>query len=245
LLTCIAAFVAPESAFAEKIQGTVVIKKKLTKRRVTAEVPMYQRGAGVALAADPEQDPVASERARVAIWLDGPITKDAPSGVSAKLDQTNRRFSPELLVIQAGSKVSFPNNDPVFHNVFSLSRPKSFDLGNYPQGDTRFVTFSEPGIVYVSCHLHPNMSAAVVVTPNKWNTLADRDGRFELKDVPPGKYTVVAWHKAAGYFRRPVTLTEARDEQIDESGHSLEDHLGEGHGGEGHSESHGEGHSRE
>ncbi len=230
LLVCITALAASATAFAERIEGTVVIKKKLTKRRVTAEVPMYQRGTGVALAADAEEDPLAFERSRVAVWLEGPLSRDAPSGVAARLDQTNRRFSPELLVIQAGSKVSFPNNDPVFHNVFSLSGPKSFDLGNYPKGDTRYVTFPEPGIVYVNCHLHPNMAATIVVAPNKWNTLADREGRFELEDVPPGKYTVVAWHKAAGFFRQVVTVSEGHSQQvdflipIDENGRTLESH---------------------
>lgn len=231
-LLCIAALSAIAPAHASSIEGTVVIKKKLTKRRVTAEVPMYQRGAGVPLTSDSGEDPVAFERARVAIWLDGPVSKDAPSGAVAKMEQTNRRFTPELLVIEAGSKVSFPNNDPIFHNVFSLSGPKSFDLGNYPKGDTRFVTFPEPGIVYVNCHLHPNMTAAIVVTPNKWHTMADRDGRFALPDLPPGKYTVVAWHKAAGFFRETVTLTEGHDAQveflipIDESGRTLESHRG-------------------
>ena len=91
-----------------------------------------------------------------------------------------------------GSTVSFPNNDPVFHNVFSLSNSKSFDLGNYPKGHTRTVTFTKPGIVFVNCHLHPNMSAAILVSPNQWSTKADKAGHFKLQDVPPGKYTVVA-----------------------------------------------------
>jgi len=216
-------------AHGAQIEGAVVIKKKLTRRRVTAEVPIYQRGTAVALTSDPEEeDPLAFERSRVAVYIDGPLIKDAPSGITARMEQTNRRFVPETLVIQAGSKVSFPNNDPVFHNVFSLSGPKSFDLGNYPRGETRFVTFPEPGIVYVNCHLHPNMAATIVVTPNKWNTLAGRDGHFEFQDVPPGKYTVVAWHKSAGFFRQTVTITEGHTEPleflipIDESGRALE-----------------------
>ena len=110
----------------------------------------------------------------------------------------------ETVVIPVGSKVSFPNLDPIFHNVFSLSKPKSFDLGNYPKGDTRTVTFTQPGVVYVNCHLHPNMTGTIVVTPNRWETKADRDGHFHIDDLPPGKYTVVAWHKSAGFFREQV-----------------------------------------
>ena len=123
--------------------------------------------------------------------------------------QKNRRFTAETLVIPVGSKVSFPNMDPIFHNVFSLSPPKAFDLGNYPKGETRTVAFLKPGIVYVNCRLHPNMSAAIVVTPNEWSAGVDRDGHFEIRGVPPGIYTVTAWHRAAGFFRRDVTV--ARD----------------------------------
>jgi plastocyanin len=216
------------SGHAERIQGTVVIRKKLTKRRVTAVVPMYQRGPAVEFTADQVEDPLAFERSRVAVYLEGRSVQAAPGGAVVKIEQTNRRFSPETVVIQAGSKVSFPNQDPIFHNVFSLSGPKSFDLGNYPKGDTRTVTFPEPGIVYVNCHLHPNMTATIVVAPNRWNTQADRDGRFELQDVPPGKYTIVAWHKAAGFFRETVTVAAGSDEHveflipIDENGRALE-----------------------
>lgn len=227
---CVLLFAALGTAGArgESIEGTIVIKKKLTRPRVTAEVPMYQRGVAVDLGADPQEDPLASERARVAVWLEGELPQLPPSGAVAAMEQLNRRFSPELLVIQAGSKVSFPNDDPIFHNVFSLSGTKSFDLGNYPRGDTRVVSFPKPGIVFVNCHLHPNMSASIVVTPNKWNTLAGRDGKFGLQDVPPGRYSIVAWHKAAGFFRQPVTVAPGQSPHveflipIDENGHALE-----------------------
>lgn len=228
----------PAAVHAENIEGTVVIRKKLTKRRVTAQVPLYQRGPAVDLGEDHAEDPLAFERSRVAIYLEGQLPPaDAASGVAkdavakdvvARMEQTNRRFSPEILVIPAGSKVSFPNNDPIFHNVFSLSGAKSFDLGNYPKGDTRIVMFPEPGIVYVNCHLHPNMGATIVVAPNRYYAQADRDGHFQLPDVPPGKYTIVAWHKAAGFFRHTVTLASGGTEHveflipIDENGRVLE-----------------------
>ena len=188
---------------AESIGGTVVIHRKLTPARVTAAVPMYQRGPTVSVAADSD-DPLAIERTRVVIYIEGPGPQGEP--VVSRMEQMNRRFTQETVVIPVGSKVMFPNMDPIFHNVFSLSRPRSFDLGNYPQGESRTVTFSTPGIVYVNCHLHPNMTAAVVVTPNQWNTKSDRDGHFTLADVPPGKYTVVAWHKTAGFFRQQVEV---------------------------------------
>jgi plastocyanin len=223
---------------AESIEGTVVIKKKLTKRRVTAEVPMYERGTAVELGADPVQDPLAFERARVAVYLEGRLSPPATGSEIAKpeiakpemvkMEQTNRRFSPEMVVIPVGAKVSFPNNDPIFHNVFSLSGPKTFDLGNYAKGDTRVVTFPAPGIVYVNCHLHPNMTATIVVTPNQWNTKADREGHFELADVPPGQYTLVAWHKASGFLRQMVTVEQGKDAHaeflipFDENGRVLE-----------------------
>jgi plastocyanin len=224
-----AALVMAVPVHAENIEGTVVIKKKLTKRRVTAQVPMYERGTAVELGADQEGDPLALERTRVAVYLEGQFAPQAPATpLVVTMEQANRRFSPEMLVIQAGSKVSFPNNDPIFHNVFSLSGPKMFDLGNYPKGDTRLVMFPEPGIVYVNCHLHPNMTATIVVAPNKWNTRADREGRFDLADVPPGKYTIVAWHKAAGFLRQTVTVEPGRSERVeflmplDENGRALE-----------------------
>jgi plastocyanin len=202
---------------AESIEGTVVIRKKLTKRRVTAAVPLYQRGPAVELSANPAEDPLAFERERVVIWLDGqaPGAPTAAARPMATMTQENRSFSPETLVIAAGSKVSFPNLDPIFHNVFSLSKAKSFDLGNYPKGATRMVTFPEPGIVYVGCQLHSNMSATIVVTPNRWNAKSDRDGRFTIHDVPPGKYTIVAWHKAAGYFREPIQIAAGRDASVE------------------------------
>jgi plastocyanin len=227
------AFALAASLPAANIDGTVVIRKKLTKRRVTAQVPLYQRGTVVELGADPEQDPIAFERSRVAIFLEGQFPEEpgasyssAASSAAAKMEQTKRRFVPETLVIQAGSKVSFPNLDPIFHNVFSLSGSRSFDLGNYPKGDTRVVTFPEPGVVYVNCHLHSNMTGTIVVTPNRWHTKADRDGKFALQDVPAGKYTIVAWHKAAGYFRQTVTVGAAMEPiefliPIDDQGRDL------------------------
>jgi plastocyanin len=201
----------------ESIAGTVRIERKLTKRSVTAEVSIYQRGPATELGKDSEGDPLAFERSRVVVWIEGPepAGRSASSPGRAVMEQAGRRFLPDLVVIPVGGVVSFPNSDPIFHNVFSLSKPQTFDLGNYPKGDTRTVTFKNPGIVYVNCHLHTNMAGAIVVTPNAWNAKADRAGRFELRDVPPGDYTVVAWHKAAGYFRKQIRIARGSNGEIE------------------------------
>jgi plastocyanin len=214
---------------AADIQGSVVIERKLTKRQVTAGASLYQRGSTVELGANTAEDPLAYERSHVAVYLDGPLPAAVDRRVTnpvvtrvvtpvvtpvVAMEQKDRRFVPDLLVVPAGATVSFPNFDPIFHNVFSLSKPKSFDLGNYPQGQTRTVAFSKPGIVYVNCHLHPNMAATIVITPSRWAATPDAEGQFRLPDVPAGRYTVVAWHKSAGFFRQTADVKEPAGARI-------------------------------
>jgi plastocyanin len=200
---------------AADVTGTVVIERKLTKRKVTPAAELYQRGTTVSLEPN-ETDPLAWERSHVAIYLEGtPPLTPAATPAMLSMAQDHRRFVPDLLVIAAGSAVSFPNLDPIFHNVFSLSKPKNFDLGNYPQGQTRKVTFNTPGIVFVDCHLHANMAASIVIAPNRWNTRVDEAGKFALPDVAQGTYTIVAWHKTAGFFRKQVTVTEGGGARVE------------------------------
>lgn len=204
--------IAATSLLASDIEGKIRIERRLTKRKVTSTADVYQRGVAVELGSDKEKDPLAFERSHVVIYLEGHLPSEK---VTADLNQEDRRFSPDLVVIPVGSSVSFANLDPIFHNVFSLSKAKSFDLGNYPKDQTRIVTFPKTGIVFVDCHLHPSMSAVIVVTPNRWSTKADASGSFVLPDVPPGTYTVVAWHRAAGFFRKTVRITEGASVSID------------------------------
>ena len=199
-------------SYGEDIRGTVIVKQRLTRRRVTAAPTPYQRGPAVELHSDRQDDPLAAERARVVIYLEG---RGRSSPMAASIEQKDRRFVPELIVIPVGSTVSFPNLDPIFHNVFSLSKPKSFDLGNYPKNQTRVVTFMKPGVEFVNCHLHPNMSAAIVVTPNQWCTIADRNGQFKLPDVPAGAYSIVAWHKATGSIHQAINVVAGRGATVE------------------------------
>lgn len=210
LVSLLGACLSAGTIGAADINGTILIERKLTRRSVTAPAPAYQRGVAVPLDPKPalksNEDPLAFERSHVVVYIDG---AGVGSGhATAEIRQQDRQFSPDLVVVPVGSTVSFPNLDAIFHNIFSLSKPRSFDLGNYPKGETRTVAFPVPGIVYVYCHLHPNMSATIVVSPTQWSVRASPDGHFVLPAVPPGKYTVVAWHKAAGFVRKTVTVTE-------------------------------------
>ena len=117
----------------------------------------------------------------------------APDG-TPELAQRGQSFVPRVVVVPAGGSVSVPNLDPIYHNVFSVSPVRRFDLGKYPRGQTRRVTFAKPGVVSVFCDIHADMAAFVLVTPTPAWTRATADGRFELPDLPPGRYRVSWWH---------------------------------------------------
>ena len=213
----LAIFALGVGASAQNITGNIVVKQKLTKRSVTPSVSIYQRGTAVELGKDAPEDPLDFERSRVVLYLEGPTPTSTNSSSPAvfTIEQLNRRFSPDLLVLPVGSTVSFPNMDPIFHNIFSLSKAKSFDLGSYDKGKTREVVFPRPGVVDVYCHLHPNMAATIVVTPNRWYARSDKSGQYRIEDVPPGKYTLVAWHKSAGFFRKSIVVENGHDSVAD------------------------------
>jgi plastocyanin len=202
---------------AQAITGTILIKKKLTRPNITPNVSVYQRGTAVKLGKDPDQDPIAYERSRVVVYLESSTSagQNVTDTSAPQIQQLDRRFMPDLVIVPVGSTVLFPNMDPIFHNIYSLSKPKSFDLGNYDKGQTRRVTFPRPGIVDIYCHLHPNMQATVVVTPNRWFARPDRNGEYRIPNVPPGQYTLVAWHKTAGFFRKTIVIENAHDTTAD------------------------------
>ena len=201
---CLACLVSQSAA--EELSGRVVVTKQMTRKRVT--LPVYQL-RGVSSAVPPNDSAPINEYENIVVFIEGNPSK-TNKAIQAELQQRNQRFEPQLLVVPVGSTVSFPNTDPIFHNVFSLSGAKKFDLGYYPAGQTRLVTFNESGVVQVYCHLHPNMYAAIVVVPNQWYARPAEDGTFSLGDIPPGKYDVVAWHMTAGLFRTSVSVAAGR-----------------------------------
>ncbi|NOT32787.1 MAG: hypothetical protein HOP12_01320 [Candidatus Eisenbacteria bacterium] len=122
------------------------------------------------------------------------------------LAQRDQAFVPRVLAIPVGAAVDFPNMDPIFHNVFSVSPACHFDLGKYPKGRSRQVTFRKAGVVNVYCDIHSSMAAWIVVVAHPWFTRPAADGSFALPDVPPGSYRVVAWHPDLPTVTREVTI---------------------------------------
>ncbi|PYX49161.1 MAG: hypothetical protein DMG79_09560 [Acidobacteria bacterium] len=121
--------------------------------------------------------------------------KQDPSRIP-QLVQKNKSFQPSLLVIPVGGKVEFPNHDPFFHNVFSLFEGKRFDLGLYESGTTRFVQFDKPGVSYIFCNIHAQMSAVVITLATPYYAVSDAHGDLTIPNVPPGRYEVQVFHSS-------------------------------------------------
>jgi plastocyanin len=140
------------------------------------------------------------ESGNVLVWLvPASGVKAAPSQPAQKprLDQRNKSFEPHVLVVPVGSVVAFPNHDPFFHNVFSLFEGKRFDLGLYEAGSTRDVHFDKPGISYIFCNIHPEMSAVVVALDTPYYGISDSRGQVVIANVPSGRYTLRVWYESA------------------------------------------------
>jgi plastocyanin len=137
--------------------------------------------------------------ANVVVWLvpsDGVKTALHPS-TSLKLVQKNKSFSPHVLVVQVGSSVEFPNQDPFFHNVFSLFNGKRFDLGLYESGSTRSVHFDHEGVSYIFCNIHPEMGAVIVALSTPYYAVSGPDGKVTVRGVPDGDYDLHVWAESA------------------------------------------------
>lgn len=145
---------------------------------------------------------------QIVIYLVGvPETKRAQPGV-ALMDQRNEQFIPHVLPITAGASVDFLNSEAVYHNVFSLSPAKTFDLGRYPQGQARRVRFERPGVVSVYCDIHTHMNAFILVLPTTHFTTADGEGNFVLENVPAGTFELRVWNGRAPELRQQITVRE-------------------------------------
>jgi plastocyanin len=158
------------------------------------------------------------DASKLVVWLTPvgnapPVTSPVQEAAQIpKLVQKDKSFQPALLVIPAGGKVEFPNRDPFFHNVFSLFDGKRFDLGLYESGTTRFVQFDKPGISFIFCNIHAQMSAVVIALNTPYYGVSDPHGEISIADVAPGRYQIHVFHpsvspEALHAAEREITVT--------------------------------------
>ena len=133
----------------------------------------------------------------------------------ATMDQRNERFVPHVLAVMVGTIVNFPNSDLIYHNVFSLSRAKRFDLGRYAAGKSKAVRMDRPGVVRVFCDIHSHMNAFVLVFNHPFFDVTDVEGRFQLPSLPSGTYTIVAWYEGETRVTRSVVVPPTGWAEVD------------------------------
>lgn len=150
---------------------------------IRGDITISRNGAAVA------------NRAGILVYVVG--FNEPPPPQMAEIQQRAKRFTPPLLGITAGQKVSFPNGDPFYHNVFSPSLVRQFDVGQYRAGETRSRVFPKSGVVDVYCNIHPQMSATILVLPNRRFAMTSSDGSFTIYGVPTGRWRVYAYSRRA------------------------------------------------
>jgi plastocyanin len=138
-----------------------------------------------------------------------------PDERHVRMDQRDERFVPHVLAIPVGSTVDFPNNDRTYHNVFSLSDVRTFDLGRYAAGHSKAVRFDRPGIVRVFCDIHSHMSAFIFVFAHRYFAITDAEGRYRMDSVPPGTYTVSVWNETTSVESRQITVPDGGEVELD------------------------------
>lgn len=199
------------AAVTGRLEGHVILGPRLSSRRMRFSAYPDARQAATSRqisGSRPGQaaDQPPGEFGNVVVYLESAPTLEGrgrPAAAAPAMRQEGQSFNPHVLPVMRGSIVAFPNTDPVFHNVFSLSRAASFDLGRYPRGEAKSVRFDTAGVVKVFCHIHSDMSAVVLVLDNPFFATPDAAGDFRIDGIPAGEYRAVAWHERA----RPVSLS--------------------------------------
>jgi plastocyanin len=150
------------------------------------------------------QRPVINE---TLVWLDAAGKAPKMPGGTFTMTTRSKTFLPHVMAVPAGSTVNFPNEDPISHNLFSLTPGHTFDLGLYRKGPGKPHRFDTPGVVNIYCNVHPNMSAVVHVMQTPWYGFADANGDYSF-DVPPGKYRVTAWNEQGGSVSSDIEVKQ-------------------------------------
>jgi len=158
-----------------------------------------------------------TDRLRSVVYLDSAPRRafEQVEPGRAVLDQRDERFIPHVLAITTGTVVDFPNSDRIYHNVFSLSKPRPFDLGRYAVGRSKRVRFDRPGVVRVFCDIHSHMNAFILVFSHPFFSLSDTDGRYRIDNVPPGTYSLIAWNEGVSSEPRQVTVPDGGEAELD------------------------------
>ena len=200
------------------LHGTVRIESKIQPR--SAAINLYSRRGGPPV--PPRVFAPTNELENVVVYMERNSkalevkTKSDPDTLpEPSIRQVNETFVPHVLAIQVGTTVNFPNEDPFFHNVFSLSGAKNFDLGRYPMNQARSVHFNRPGIVKVFCHIHSHMNAVIMVFDHPYFCVPDGEGKYSIKNLLPGEYTMVAWHERLKPQKRTVRVQPGTNVPID------------------------------
>jgi plastocyanin len=185
--------------------------------RVSITIPVSTAPPSAAYGARRVERPVArtgSELSNVVVFIQN-APRLAPLPVTrARILQENETFIPRVVAITRGSAVDFPNGDPFFHDVFSLSRSATFDLGSYPKGQTKSHVFRRAGLVKVYCHIHSHMSASIMVFDHPYFTIPKVDGTFALEGIPEGSYQISAWHERIGEHKQSIRIEAGRTSEI-------------------------------
>ena len=178
------------------LRGRVEIRSPLS-------VPQHAaQGGSPAHAGKPEP-----YRQAVVYFDPAPTSQEPPAAGRAVMRQRDATFVPHLLAITVGTTVDFPNDDQTYHNVFSLSKPRRFDLGRYAAGRSKAVRFDRPGIVRVFCDIHSQMNAFILVFDHRLFAVTDADARYRIDRIPPGAYRVTAWYEGVAQQTQAVTIT--------------------------------------
>ena len=192
--------------------ATAVLRGRVEIHRDPGPVGRRPTVAGLGQPAPRDQP----DRRRAVVYLES-----APRGAfedreggRVVLDQRNETFVPHVLAVTVGTVVDFHNSDRTYHNVFSLSKPKRFDLGRYAAGRSKSVRFDRPGVVRVFCDIHSHMNAFILVFAHRFFAVTGPEGEYRIDGLPPGVYSVAVWH--------PVLAGETRTVRVPEGGGVIE-----------------------
>jgi plastocyanin len=188
---------APQAA-GGAVRGKVTATEGEAQKKIRADIRYV--GPGIEKRKPPDPSPAV-------VYLIAAAPVPATESKTVQIKQDGCEFHPRVLVVRVGTVIEFPNADEFFHNVFSYSKAKRFDLGRYPSGKSKEEVFDKKGLVEIRCDIHKHMRAYVHVVDNPYSGICAEDGSYSIPNVPPGKYTLVAWKEFFEPVRKVIEVT--------------------------------------